>query len=181
MDRRQQKTRDAIFRAFGSLLEKKRFENITVQEIIDEANIGRSTFYAHFETKDELLRSMCTDIFHHVFTEELPQEHDHDYSAGSKSLELKLGHVLYHLRENRLNLKGLLASESGELFLSFLKDYLRELFARYLHEFHSAVPEDYLLHHLTGSFAETVKWWVAKDMVPTPESVAGYYIAVIRK
>ena len=181
MDRRQKKTRDAIFRAFGSLLEKKRFENITVQEIIDEANIGRSTFYAHFETKDELLRSMCTDIFHHVFTEELPQEHDHDYSAGSKSLELKLGHVLYHLRENRLNLKGLLASESGELFLSFLKDYLRELFVRYLDEFHMDVPEDYLLHHLTGSFAETVKWWVAKDMVPTPESVAGYYIAVIRK
>ena len=181
MDRRQKKTRDAIFRAFGSLLEKKRFENITVQEIIDEANIGRSTFYAHFETKDELLRSMCTDIFHHVFTEELPQEADHDYSAGSKSLELKLGHVLYHLRENRLNLKGLLASESGELFLSFLKDYLRELFVRYLHEFHSAVPEDYLLHHLTGSFAETVKWWVAQDMAPAPETVANYYIAVIRR
>ena len=181
MDRRQRKTRDAIFRAFGSLLEKKRFENITVQEIIDEANIGRSTFYAHFETKDELLRSMCTDIFHHVFTEELPQEHDHDYSAGSKSLELKLGHVLYHLRENRLNLKGLLASESGELFLSFLKDYLRELFVRYLDEFHMDVPEDYLLHHLTGSFAETVKWWVAQDMAPAPETVAEYYIAVIRK
>ena len=181
MDRRQKKTRDAIFRAFGSLLEKKRFENITVQEIIDEANIGRSTFYAHFETKDELLRSMCTDIFRHVFTEELPQEHDHDYSAGSRSLELKLGHVLYHLRENRLNLKGLLASESGELFLSFLKGYLLELFARYLHEFHQDVPEDYLLHHLTGSFAETVKWWVAQDMAPAPELVAEYYLAVIGK
>lgn len=181
MDRRQKKTRDAIFRAFGSLLEKKRFENITVQEIIDEANVGRSTFYAHFETKDELLRSMCTDIFHHVFTEELPQEHDHDYSAGSKSLELKLGHVLYHLRENRLNLKGLLSSESGELFLSFFKDYLRDLFGRYLHEFHSHVPEDYLLHHLSGSFAETVKWWVSQNMTLPPESVAAYYMAVIRK
>ena len=181
MDRRQRKTRDAIFRAFGSLLEKKRFENITVQEIIDEANIGRSTFYAHFETKDELLRSMCTDIFRHVFTEELPQEHDHDYSAGSRSLELKLGHVLYHLRENRLNLKGLLASESGELFLSFLKGYLLELFTRYLHEFHRDVPEDYLLHHLTGSFAETVKWWAAQDMAPAPELVAEYYLAVIGK
>ena len=126
MDRRQRKTRDAIFRAFGRLLQKKRFENITVQEIIDEADIGRSTFYAHFETKDDLLRSMCTDIFHHVFTEELPQEADEDCSAGCKNMELKLGHVLYHLRENKVNLKGLLASESGEQFEMLDNDWLRE-------------------------------------------------------
>lgn len=77
--------------------------------------------------------------------------------------------------------QGLLASESGELFLSFLKDYLRDLFGRYLHEFHSTVPEDYLLHFLTGSFAETVKWWVAKNMVMEPETVAEYYLTAIRK
>ena len=57
-------------------MEQKQYSAITVQEIIDEANIGRSTFYAHFETKDDLLRSLCSEIFCNVFTDLLPQEED---------------------------------------------------------------------------------------------------------
>lgn len=181
MDRRQKKTRDAIFKAFSRLLARKRYENITVQEIIDEANIGRSTFYAHFETKDELLRSMCTDIFHHVFTEELPKEADHDYSTGSKSLELKLGHILYHLKEHKTDLKGILSSESGEIFMRFFREYLRDLFLRYREDFRVEVPQDYLLNHLVGSFAETVKWWITGKESYSPEEVAGFYVKVIVK
>lgn len=180
MDRRQQKTRKAIYNALSKLLERKRFESITVQEIIDEANIGRSTFYAHFETKDDLLKEMCTDIFHHIFNDRLPQEADHDYSTGSPNLELKLGHILYHLQEVKSDLKGILGGESGELFMRFLKNYLRELFALYKKDFSADIPEDFLLHHLSGSFAEAVKWWMMEDTKHSPEEVAAYYMAMIR-
>lgn len=181
MDRRQQKTRKAIFDALGILLETRRFEHITVQEIIDTANIGRSTFYAHFDTKDDLLKAMCTDIFHHIITSALPQELENDYSQGLQNLELKLGHILYHLRESKGNLKRILGGESGELFLCFLKQYLYDLFARYQDAFHPVVPKDFLLQHLAASFAEAVKWWMTEDTNHSPEDVAHFFMLMIGK
>lgn len=176
LDRRQKKTRDAIFRALRKLLEQKQYSSITVQEIIDEADIGRSTFYAHFETKDDLLRSLCSDIFHHVFTDLLPQEED---ARDCKNLELKLGHILYHLKENEVNIRGIIAADGDGLFMEYFKQYLATLFTRYTMVFSRDVPEDFLIRHLVGSFAETVKWWVEQDMIPDPETAAYLYISVV--
>ena len=67
MDRRQRRTREAIFNAFTQLLSHKDFSQITVGEIIDLADIGRATFYSHFETKDYLLKELCQELFCHVF------------------------------------------------------------------------------------------------------------------
>ena len=178
LDRRQKKTRTAIFRALQTLLERKPYSAITVQEIIDEANIGRSTFYAHFETRDDLLQCLCSDIFHHVFTDLLPQEED---IPDFRNLELKLGHILYHLKDNQVNVCAIIAADGDGLFMAYFKQYLSQLFSRYTALFPREVPEDFLIHHLTGSFAETVKWWVNQNRIQDPEAVAHFYIKVIHK
>ena len=179
MDRRQQKTRAAIFQAFSKLLSTKRYSNITVQEIIDEADIGRSTFYAHFETKDELLKAMCTDIFRHVFSDTLISEQTHDFSGHKNSLEARLTHLLYHLKDSKHDIIGIISCESRELFMGYFKQYLEELFLKYTDEFTQEVPKEFLINHLTGSFAEAVIWWIHNGMKCTPEEVAIYYIDLI--
>lgn len=180
MDRRQQKTRASIFEAFSKLLETKHFSNITVQEIIDKANIGRSTFYAHFETKDDLLKAMCTDIFNHVFSEELQSEQTHDFSDDNSGLQSKLTHILYHLKDSEKDITGVFSSESGELFMKYFKEYLSVIFAKYRNEFKTNIPEEFVLNHLVGSFGEAVKWWIKNKMQYTPEEIAAYYMAMIK-
>ena len=68
MDRRIAKPRKAIFQAFLSLLNEKGYDDMRVQDVIDKADVGRSTFYAHYASKEALLEELCHDLFHHLFT-----------------------------------------------------------------------------------------------------------------
>ena len=173
MDRRQRKSRDAIYQAFSNLLRRKRYEQITVQDIIDEADISRSTFYAHFETKDMLLSQMCSDIFDHIFAGELCS-----YQEQSPALGSHLAHILWHLMERRSDVLAIMASDSRTLFLAFFRQRLCTFFAMHLCEFPRDVTDDFLLNHLVGSFTEAVRWWVDGGMAQSPETVANYYMQV---
>ena len=179
MDRRQQKTRQAIFQAFGILLERKSYSRITVQDIIDEANIGRCTFYAHFETKDELLHSMCTDIFHHVFSNDLMQEKNHDFSSDNQGIQPKLTHIFYHLQENQKNLCGILRCESRELFLRYFREYLFPMFSDYLNPPPAGTPRDYLLNQIVFGFTETIRWWITEQPQYTPSELCSFFLSTL--
>jgi len=179
MDRRIKKTRDSIFIAFSSLLSTKKYSQITVQEIIDEANIGRSTFYAHFETKDYLLDAWCKDIFEHIFSKDLSSEKNHDFS-GTEDFETRITHILYHLKESKHDMKSILSYESAEIFWNYFKKYLEILFVDFIDiKYYQKLPRDFLLNHMVGSFVEMVKWWMMNDMKLSPEEMTEYYVTVI--
>ena len=176
MDRRQQKTRQAVFDAFAHLLENKTYANITVQDLIDEANIGRSTFYSHFETKDELLRALCTEIFDHVFANEVSKEKTHDFSKNGKNIKAEITHILYHLQESKRYIKRILSCESGEMFMRYFKEYLTGIFEGELNKYHSDIPTDYLLNHMVCDFAETVRWWMNNNKY-SPEEISRFFFS----
>jgi AcrR family transcriptional regulator len=65
-DRRAQRTRHTLSHALIALIHEKRYEAITVQDICDRANVGRSTFYAHYQDKDDLLASNFSEVMRNL-------------------------------------------------------------------------------------------------------------------
>lgn len=183
MDRRQQKTRTAIFSAFTSLLAEKSYSKITVQEIIDAANVGRTTFYAHFETKDDLLKELCEELFGHIIGSAMDCTHTHGLYSDGSAPESVFCHLLQHLQENDRNIISLLSCESSEMFLRFFKDSLNELvrsqFINQNRKANTDIPEDFLINHISGSFVEMVLWWIRGHRKQTPEDLDRYFRAVI--
>lgn len=183
MDRRQKKTRAAIFKAFSALLSEKNYERITVQEIIDEADVGRTTFYTHFETKDELLKALCEKLFGHIIDSALDCTHTHGLYSNGNVPESVFCHLLQHLKQNDNNILELLSCESSEIFLRYFKDSLNELirmqFVNQNRKKNTDVPQDFLINHISGSFVEMVLWWIRGHMKQKPEELDGYFRAVI--
>ena len=183
MDRRQRKTRESIFKAFSELLSKKRFEQITVGEIIALADVGRATFYAHFETKEYLLKELCEELFCHLFDAMDTGNEGHRHIFDCDIRDDVFLHLFRHLQKNDNNILKLLACQNNELFLHYFKTNLKKLasdqLARFAHRKSEKLPEAFWIDHIASTFVDVFRWWVEKGMVEPPETITEYfYLAV---
>ena len=156
MDRRQRKTRTAIFNALIELLGQQDFSRITVEQIIQKADIGRATFYAHFETKDFLLKAFCRELFCHIFQ---------------------------HLRKNDNHILQLLSRQNNGLFLEYFQNELQQLVISQLPLFESRkdprLPTDFWVAHIAATFVQTLRWWISTGLQDTPETVTEYFFLAV--
>lgn len=193
MDRRQEKTRAALFSALNRLLERKRFEALTVQDLLNEANVGRSTFYAHFRTKEDVLRQFCGEFLAHVFSP-LGSKREHTHLLCGNCLaqsvcvahqtpgfECALCHILCHLTDNHARLALLLTEAGGSLFLREFRRHLEALLAdgtlQLAQRGADAPPRDFVLNTLAGSFWEMVRWWLHGNLAYRPEELAHWFVS----
>ena len=185
MDRRIRKTREAIFSAFCSLLSKKQFDDITVAEIISAADVGRATFYAHFETKDYLLKELCEELFCHIF-DSAAQQTDHRHIFECNAPDSMFMHLFEHFYNDDNRIRSLLCSQNNSLFLRYFKrgltNMIEECGCAELLCSDGNLPHDYTVNYIAASFVETVNWWSMSCMKEPPEVICDYFInTVFRK
>ena len=183
MDRRQRKTREAIFTAFIKLLSERDFNQITVAEIIKEADVGRATFYAHFETKDYLLKEMCQELFCHIFDSRSGENNNHKHIFNCDAPDSVFLHLFVHLEKNDNNILELLSCRNNDLFLRYFKTNLDELVKTQVTSSqikkNDQLPENFVINHITSTFVETVRWWVDNGMKETSEEINSYFTKLV--
>ena len=171
-DRRITKTRKAIYNAFLQLLNQKDYETITVQEIIDLADVGRSTFYSHYESKELLLDELCQKLFHHLF-ERAEHLSPQDY----------LAHIFQHFKKNQDHVTSLLFSKNDYFLRQLQKElehHVYPMVAEDLQVSYPKIPASYLKHFVVTNFIETLTWWLKKGKSYTEKEVIGFYLDVIK-
>lgn len=175
-DRRVQRTQERLQKAMFELISDRNYESITIQEIVDRANVGRTTFYLHYGHKDDLFLSCheaILDSFQFLYS--LTSE---ELSSPSAPPGMTAG--FQHLQEARAMLSPIFQGQNGTLpILRRIRDRsaeqieasLRAAFA----EADSAIPFDVLANYLAGAQIALVQWWLEKRRSHTPENLAQTY------
>ncbi len=183
MDRRQRKSREAILKAFIELLSQKNVNQITVSEIIERADVGRATFYAHFETKDFLLKELLEELFCHIFDVSTNSENDHRHLFECNSDSSVFLHLFEHLQKNDNQILALLNGDNNELFLRYFKEGLKELISDQISLFDEEkskkLPTDFYVNHIASVFVETVRWWINDKMRLSPQEITEYFFIAV--
>ena len=186
MDKRQKRTKKIIMTTFIDLINSKSIDEISIQEIVEKAEIGRSTFYSHFKTKNELLTEICNDMFEHIFSKEavcskINCDFEIETLAHNNSIENKISHILYHLQENKVLMCSIIIHNSWEIFKKSFKQYLVSIFRQRIRIYNNSnnVSNEYLLNHFCCSLIETIQWWFSQYSHLSAKEVAELFLSVI--
>ena len=165
-DRRTQHTRSQLNGALVELIKEKRFDDITVQNVIDRAGVGRSTFYSHFRDKEDVFEQQW-EQFIERFAGQINWA-----KAGTGSF-VPVRSLFQHLQEAQSFYRGLVRSRKIDaIFKSGIESLSYKIEAALKRRvvrpwIPIPIPSNYLANEL---FA-LLKWWLDAGMPYTPESM----------
>jgi AcrR family transcriptional regulator len=169
-DRRSRRTRKLLVHALFSLMQEKRYTAITVKDIIERADVGRSTFYTHCRDKEDLLEDGLDEMISQF------------YMGGIQSREhlFPVLQTFQHIQKEQHRFKSLVTSGSIDRLYQILEGYMRKNLEAALVEQIPAgrqpnVPIPVLAASITGAFLALLKWYMDNKMIYSPEQMEHYF------
>lgn len=167
-DRRTRKTRQLLRDTLLTLLKEKRYEDVSVQDIIARADVARSTFYVHYVDKDDLLTGS-----HGIFAENLGEQmlaH-----AGESGSAFSSRTWFYHIQAQGDILKVIAKDSAMELAMKTLHGIIHDSVQKGMQAHapikNASVPLPLIVDYLTDTLMTLIKWWFKDGMRYTPEQM----------
>ena len=167
-DRRTRRTRQLLRDALLALLKEKRYEAISVQDIVERADVARSTFYVHYIDKDDLLVGkwgvFASNLVHHA---ELRLQEE----ANSKSV-FPTRTWFQHIQAQDPILKLIARDSAMDLAMKTLhtivRDDIQSKVQKHLPE-NDSIPTSLIIEYMTSTLMTLIKWWAKHDMPHSPQ------------
>lgn len=187
VDRRIQRTRQALRTALLELTEEKGYDSISIEEITERANVGRATFYLHYKDKEDLL----LEYFSEMATEKVQLISEIPFSdwlqeapktkGGAKKDQhlLPLQIVFQHIYDNAGFYHLLLKSENSSRIVERIHKISTQSIVKFAEAkkqtdpipFLYAVPVELFAAYFSGALLSSITWWLEEDMRHSPEKM----------
>jgi len=172
-DRRIEKTQNLLREALGSLIREKPYDAIAVTEILERANVGRSTFYPHFRDKCDLLADCIHDMLRSVQSAALPSSAKRPERIVWFSLA-----IFEHLHQHRRMGEHSMGTRGRAVIHEHLRRVLAELIADDVRKACQGrrkamgqISPDLLVQHVASTFILVLNWWVESGSPLPPKEV----------
>ena len=170
-DRRTARTIESLRTALIDLMLEKHYDSITVQDIIDRANVGRSTFYSHFRDKEDLLVGDWKRFFQLI-----ADNTNLAVEAGKRVAPIES--MFMHLKHMHALYRALVRSGKTDRLFSVGSEYLAQKLEEKIQvSFRPdslAIPPEFLAHFLSLQIFGTLKWWLDRDMPYSAAEMDGF-------
>lgn len=167
VDRRILKSQEAIKKAMIELMGEKSFDEITIQDISDTANVSRGTIYLHYMDKYDLLEK--------IIEEHINKMREICESTAEEEFKEANLHWFKYLESHYLFFSTMLASKGAPYFRNQFLNFLIEEFKDEVNikeGKNKGLNEDVILQFIVTSYVGIVEWWFKNGMPYSPEVMA---------
>lgn len=184
LDRRVIRTRRALQKALVQLILEKGYDSVTIEEITDRANLGRTTFYLHFNDKEALLMesidTICEDFIeeHSSLLEAIDSTEDSLKKIRNNLDERILYHIFAYARQHADLYKVMLRGEGGAKASQRFTNIIREETIKRLKQIKGLdlkIPLDIFAVFFSGTLIEMVTWWLEEEQPYPIEEMVAYF------
>jgi AcrR family transcriptional regulator len=162
-DLRVKKTLRGLRAAFIRLILQKGYDAISIQEIANEAETARITFYRHYRDKEELLTDCLNELY-----EELVEKTEREIAAGADARSLAFQVFYEHLEQQEQLYRILFSSMGTQAVVNRMRQYMAQRFIENLDTLvdrssRPAIPDEIIAFHLVSAHIGLGVWWLENN------------------